>query len=381
MNFKSFNFKVGADQVSGVFTVALVACIDIWLLWSQMGASVGRLALLALIYGAFAVLFFVSTLDTKPPQAPKLKAILIAIQFTLVCGIVVTTPNPFAAILLVIWIAQLPYLMSFRLALALSPVWSVITWSLYAWRWETDGVFIMGLLYFAFNVFALIMMEARKEAEFERERAEQANRELIAMQSLLQEGSKQEERLRIARDIHDLVGHHLTALNLQLQVLTRTVPENCKREVEQSHAIAKLLLADVREAVSDIRAHDYLDLKQAIEKLIDRLPGVEVRLTIPEKVAVLNLEQGMVLLRSVQEAMTNAIKHGRASLIHIRVRQSKTELLAEVEDNGIGAHYLVKGNGLTGMQERIHQLGGELTLQSLEPGFLLRLTLPLKRLV
>ena len=195
-------------------------------------------------------------------------------------------------------------------------------------------------------------MESRRNAEFQKERAEQANRELIAMQSLVKEASQQEERLRIARDIHDLVGLHLT-LTVQLQVLARKVPEALKVDVERSRAISKLLLADVRVAVSEMREHEQLNLREALEALVEKLPGIEVSLAFPNKVAVLNLEQALAILRGVQESVTNSVRHGKATKVGIEVQQSERELVVRVKDNGQSSKPIEFGNGLNGMQERL----------------------------
>ena len=90
---------------------------------------------------------------------------------------------------------------------------------MFALVWEqTNGLWLTAILFWTFNLFSLMMMESRKQAEVAREQAEQANRELRALQDLMQQASRKDERTRIARDIHDLVGHHLTALSLHLLV-------------------------------------------------------------------------------------------------------------------------------------------------------------------
>ncbi|WP_146204105.1 MULTISPECIES: sensor histidine kinase [Pseudidiomarina] len=369
------NLKLDADRLSGIGTVLVVAAFDLWLLLSTTNASTPRLTLLALLYATFTATFFINTND-EVPLSRWPRHLIIGGQFVVICSIMYTTPNMFSAILLVVWSAQLPYFMPFRWALWLTPLWSFVAWSTHFLRWQPDGIVITGVLFTTFNVFALIMMESRRNAEFQKERAEQANRELIAMQSLVKEASQQEERLRIARDIHDLVGHHLTALTVQLQVLARKVPEALKVDVERSRTISKLLLADLRVAVSEMREHEQLNLREALEALVEKLPGTEVSLAFPNKVAVLNLEQALAILRGVQESVTNSVRHGKATKVGIEVQQSERELVVRVKDNGQSSKPIEFGNGLNGMQERLKSFNGTVTVERQARGVLVCLRIP-----
>ncbi|CUS48302.1 MAG: two component signal transduction system histidine kinase [Idiomarinaceae bacterium HL-53] len=354
--------RLDADRISGISTILVVAAFDLWLLISNTDATTSRLALLALLYSIFTISFFINTED-ELTLSPWLKLMSVGGQFAVICAVMYNTPNMFSAILLVVWSAQLPYFMSFRWALWLSPIWSILAWSTFYLRWEYEGIVITGVLFYTFNVFALIMMESRRNAEFQKERAEQVNRELIAMQSLVKEASQQEERLRIARDIHDVVGHHLTALTVQLQVLARKAPAALKPEVERSRAISKLLLSDVRAAVSEMREHEQLNLREALEALLANLPDIDVSLAFPDRVAVLNLEQAVAILRGVQESVTNSLRHGKATQIAIEVHQSEHELMVRVRDNGQSNQPIEFGNGLKGMQERLERFNGGLTVE------------------
>src|SRR4030095_15871945 len=93
------------------------------------------------------------------------------------------------------------------------------------------------------------------------------NRELLSTRALLAESSRVEERLRISRDLHDTLGHHLTALSLQLDVASRLTEGKAADHVRQAHAIAKLLLSDVRNVVSELRGSARVDITQAIRSL------------------------------------------------------------------------------------------------------------------
>jgi len=113
----------------------------------------------------------------------------------------------------------------------------------------------LGISLFAFmsSVVAMRQNTARVELRM-------VNSELRATQALLEENTRIAERVRIARELHDLVGHHLTALTLNLEVVTHLVDGKVLGHVQQAHSLAKLLLADVREVVSEMREGDKVNL-------------------------------------------------------------------------------------------------------------------------
>src|SRR5205807_1519190 len=128
---------------------------------------------------------------------------------------------------------------------------------------------IYALVYFAFSLFSLFSMHvAHSEMEARKALAE-ANAELRMTTELLEISSRTSERLRIARDLHDLLGHHLTALSLNLEVASHLAAGEAKESVEKSQAITKELLADVRAVVSRLREDEPVDLATALNALRD----------------------------------------------------------------------------------------------------------------
>lgn len=154
-----------------------------------------------------------------------------------------------------------------------------------------------------------------------RHEAEQSNRELRSTQALLTAATEQAERTRIARNIHDVLGHHLTALTIHLQVASRKANPEARESVERSHALAKLLLADVREAVSDIREHDHIDIQQALRQLASDSPTAEISVACDKEVRINAIQVADALLRCTQESITNALRHGRATRIDVSLKQ------------------------------------------------------------
>jgi signal transduction histidine kinase len=240
----------------------------------------------------------------------------------------------------------------------------------------TAGLF-MGISLFAFmsSVVGLRQHAARDELR-------KLNSELQATQALLADNTRIAERVRIARELHDLVGHHLTALTLNLEVATHLVEGKALEHVQQARSLAKLLLADVREVVSDIRENDKVDLAAALGTLVEGVPEPRVHLDLPRKLAMMDPLQAQVLLRCAQEAITNSVRHANARNLWIRLAQDENGVVLTAHDDGRGASDLAVGNGLRGMSERLQQLGGELRLESRPgAGFSLHAWLPMENTV
>ncbi len=204
------------------------------------------------------------------------------------------------------------------------------------------------------------------------------NRELLSTQLLLSETSKQSERIRIARNIHDLVGHHLTALSINLEIASHLSSGKPKDQIDKAHSISKLLLSDVREAVSEIRDNENLNLTEALETLVAGLPKLNVELQIGSHLEIRDAKMADVILRCVQEALTNSLKHAQAKGIKIVIESQYNDILLDIKDDGIGlSNPDVKGNGLTGMRERVMSIGGNIHIDTAEQeGFHIRINLP-----
>jgi len=235
------------------------------------------------------------------------------------------------------------------------------------------GLFL-GISLFAFmsSVVALRQNAARDELR-------KVNSELRATQALLEENTRIAERVRIARELHDLVGHHLTALTLNLEVVTHLVDGKVLGHVQQAHSLAKLLLADVREVVSEMRESDKVNLAEALHTLVGGVPKPIIHLDLPAQEVMTEPQRAQVLLRCVQEMITNSVRHARARNMWIRLSITRGGLAMSARDDGIGVRKITAGNGLNGMSERLKQLGGKLEIES-EPGegFTLHAWLPAK---
>jgi signal transduction histidine kinase len=237
----------------------------------------------------------------------------------------------------------------------------------------TGGLFLaVSLFAFMSGVVALNQNEARDELR-------KVNSELRATQALLADNTRIAERVRIARELHDLVGHHLTALTLNLEVATHLVEGKALEHVQQAHSLAKLLLADVREVVSDMRLDDKVDLSSALETLVSGMPEPKIHLDLPLELALTDPVRAQVMLRCAQEMITNSVRHAQAENLWIGLEHDREAVSLSARDDGQGVKQIEPGNGLNGMSERLEALGGGLDLES-KPGagFRLRAWVPVE---
>lgn len=247
---------------------------------------------------------------------------------------------------------------------------------LHAFQSPLDTAWINACLLGLFNLFALFI-STRAHSE---RRAKEVNshllRELRATQGLLYATAQRDERLRIARDLHDLLGHHLAALSIQLEVANQVSEPTARPHINKAQDIAKLLLSDVREAVSDIRQRNELDMEQALTALVQDLKNIRVNLQLQPGLTITNAQVAEALFRAAQEAITNSIRHGRAELCELELHRQGDSVVMAIRDNGQGAPSLALGNGLKGMKERVEQLDGKLQLAAGQAGFSLVVNIP-----
>jgi signal transduction histidine kinase len=193
----------------------------------------------------------------------------------------------------------------------------------------------------------------------------------------LAESSRLTERTRISRELHDLLGHHLTALSLNLEVASHLSEGRTQEHVRQAQSLAKLLLTDVREAVSQLREDDAIDLTEALNALVEGVPSLDIQLSVPAQFAVPDPARAQVLLRCAQEMITNAVRHAGARTLWLTVEHRDGGIAISARDDGRGADQVSSGNGLRGMRERLNQFGGRLEVRTARnKGFALDAWLP-----
>jgi signal transduction histidine kinase len=276
-------------------------------------------------------------------------------------------------VLLVIVAAQLVLLMPIRATVLVLMALNAAV----ALRWIEMGSTPLQALFnlvplLGFQAFATLTGYYAGMSERGRDHLAQVNAELLATQRLLEESARSGERLKLSRELHDVAGHKLTALKLNLARLQRDPALAAREEVSVSAQLADELLADIRSVVSALRQHDGLELDAALRALARPIAGTRIEVEVQEGLRVESVAQAEALLRCAQEAITNALRHGRASHIRLRCGHVGAELMLEVSNDGEPPRRIEFGNGLTGMRERLQAMGGRIELDS-EAGRGLRL--------
>ncbi len=287
-------------------------------------------------------------------------------------------PSSFIVILTVVWLVQAVELYGVRrsagliaASLGLFLIAQLSHFGIGEWFQTLVSIFLYGLL----QVFAVSAVQRTIDERERREQVAALNRELIATRELLSQSSAQNERLRIARDLHDILGHHMTALILNLEVASHGVEGQPKEKVEQSLALAKLLLSDLRNTVSELREDSPIQLEESVRKLVAGIPGFAIDVDFSEAPAIDDVDMAETLLRCTQEGVTNVLRHSNGDRCQITMRGTPAQCSLSISDNGRRQASIEPGNGLKGMLERVRARGGDLVWQQNEEGFKLQVTL------
>ena len=287
------------------------------------------------------------------------------------------------ALLLMVVAMVLPWLLPLPLAIVWLVLQNVACIPVFASfsNFDVGRAVMQAGLYLGYSVIVFIASEVARQQAGAREDQRRLNSELRATRSLLAESSRISERMRIARELHDLVGHHLTALSLNLEVAGHLVENpQASEHVARARTTAKRLLADVREVVSELRDDEDIHLTDALRDLTEGVPGLAVHLELPQRFAVRDSRRAQVLLRCTQEIITNAVRHARARHLWLRFEEGAGGMLVlKAHDDGCGAAEVKAGNGLRGMRERLAEVGGQLAINTQRnQGFALEASFPME---
>jgi two-component system sensor histidine kinase DesK len=192
--------------------------------------------------------------------------------------------------------------------------------------------------------------------------------------------SREAERERIARDLHDLLGHTLTVITVKLDLARRLLSREpdpnlaaARHEIVEAEQVARNALAEVREAVSGYRAQG---LDAEIARSRQTLLSADVKLVTTLAPANLSSSQVNVLCLALREAVTNIVRHAHATVCHVALLEDDRTIQFTIKDNGLGGH-VREGNGLRGMRERVQSVAGTMKLAcSADGGTCLEITVP-----
>jgi signal transduction histidine kinase len=241
--------------------------------------------------------------------------------------------------------------------------------------WGTGAGLVFSTLPWYF-VTRLVRRLADRHAE-----AESMVEELRESRAAVAQSAALAERSRVARDMHDVLAHSLSALALQLEG-TRLLARDRRADpevvdgLERAHHLAASGLAEARQAIAALRG-DALPGPERLRELAEAFPNA--RLTVTGEPREHSSEARLALYRTAQEALTNVRKHSAADRVEIALDYADDGTTLTVQDHGPGAPVIVGaggGYGLTGMRERAELLGGRLSAEPTADGFRVELWLP-----
>jgi two-component system sensor histidine kinase DesK len=203
------------------------------------------------------------------------------------------------------------------------------------------------------------------------------NRQLRRANEEIENLAKVAERERIARDLHDVLGHTLSVITLKSELAGKLIDRDsqaARKEISEVEQISRQALSDVRDAIRGYRSQGLVaELAQAKTTL--ETAGVTVQCDAATTMKLPAVQESVLSL-AVREAVTNVVRHARARTCRMRLEQQNGSCRLEIQDDGCGASNS-EGNGLRGMRERVEMLGGTLS-RNTEAGTRLTITLPLK---
>ncbi len=297
----------------------------------ESGLPPGPLAIWCSAYAAFGASAWVSSRRARPPL------VLLGLEGACVFLMVAVLCNGFEAALLVLVAMKLARRAPARVGWAWIAAQSLLLGVGITLHWSLRSAILLVPPYLGLQVLGYVM---------------------VRLLGRIEAAGRAEERLRIARDLHDALGHHLTALSLNLEVAVHSVGGDAAPPVQTARSITKLLLADVRDVVSALR-NDELDLAAALRRMAADIPAPRVHLRLPDALRA-DPECSQVVLRCAQEMITNAARHASAHNLWLDVAERGAGLEIRARDDGDGATDLQDGQGLRGMRTRLEQLGGTL---------------------
>ena len=242
-------------------------------------------------------------------------------------------------------------------------------------------------------VYMKIKINENEKTQSLNNKLNKANNELKLMNLKLQDYAVKTERMaetkernRLAREIHDTIGHSLTGIIAGIDatlMLMDSSPEYAKKQLNTVSIIARQGITDVRRSVKALRpdALEKLSFKNAIEKMIREISQTsKCDIYLENEIGELcfDSDEEDAIYRVIQESITNSIRHGKALKVYVTMYMKNNKLILIITDNGIGCNKIKKGFGLRHMQERVELLNGDISFES-NQGFTIIAHIPIRR--
>ncbi|MGF7060479.1 sensor histidine kinase [Brassicibacter mesophilus] len=257
--------------------------------------------------------------------------------------------------------------------------------------WQENGVDLsMILISFSFYILLLYFIKFQTT---EKRKFQSINNELNESYKKLQEYSAEIEKLivskernRVAQEIHDSIGHSLTALIMHLDLVEKMLDKDIQKSREiiiRTQDLARNSMKEVRKAVYALKEEPISNgLMSSLNELKCNLiisEGIEIYYDIEDNIETLSPGLKDVLFKTIKESFTNGIKHGKATEFKVKIFCLENSLILEIKDNGKGCSKINEGNGLQGIKNRVNVLNGEVEyLSKEEEGFIIIVTIPIK---
>jgi signal transduction histidine kinase len=345
----------------------------------SVGPVPGRLAAAVLLV-VYLVAFVIATRPT-PGERQLRDQWPLAVMLIALLALLALVPSGTSPALVVVFAVIAMLALPVTHALVLLVAVNVALAAIFFFLWRTPNALQLLIIYLGFQLFAAMASHAMKRARANADELREVNANLLATRSLLAESARESERLRLSRELHDVSGHKLTALKLNLTVLSKDEAVASRREFQASRALADELLEDIRGVVSQLRRHDGIDLRNAFQRLAEHLPSPRVHVEVAEDARVEDTERAATLVRLAQEGLTNSARHAGARNVWLRLTRDGDRLQLLIEDDGHVSEPLRPGHGVLGMRERVAELGGQLEIGNADSGGLrLCARLPLGRI-
>ena len=373
----------------------IIPAVGLPMLWQMFQENDPNRWIASGLLAAFTVMLFVR--DRIFTNSDLGCYVYTAVQTALVTASVWLPPHQLIAVVLFFMLSAEASMMFPPRALAVwIALFSIITFIVYLTL--SDGTSLVAVpMYVAGYIFFAVFAQQTARAEAARaesqkllDQLQEAHRQLQDLSAQAEDLAVSQERNRLAREMHDTLGHRLTVASVQLQAVERLITTEPARAIQLTGSAreqVKEALADLRHTVATLRSPLEADLAlvPALKRLagsFEQATGIVVQLALPERAPELPAPYRQALYRGAQEGLTNIQKHAQATLVWVLLAQQTSAVTLTVRDNGVGLNgnngTNSMGFGLRGLRERAAQLDGSLQIETLaDGGTQLALTLPL----
>jgi signal transduction histidine kinase len=369
----SITFNAQNKVVLGILSSILIVTVSVRYMLvypSDKYYSLGRIMILFDI----ALIYWIVLIDKSGISQFYLLALF--------CDVILNTPTSYSIIITAV--SYFSYIASVYIREGHPRLTDFIPFALLS---ASTFLFVFGIIYLSkYQILQRVKLSAAlKEIKLKNSQLETAYEKLKHTSKILEEVTVLKERNRIAREIHDTVGHTLTTVLVEIEAGRRLLSKNtelAQQKFELAQEQVRKGLTDIRHSVKLLKDRgNILEFIPAIESLIletRKHAGVEIECELPSYI-LLNNDVEKILYNALLEGITNGIKHGNSTKFTIKLSLKDDEVNLLVKNNGTGCENVMPGFGLTSMKDRVESCGGTLDIYTRpEDGFRIEIKIPLK---